>query len=110
MKLKDISKIILIFIILPTLSYAEDSNSFEIHKLNSTRDITLEDAEILITTKMEGELYSSYTIHNLKGEEVYFITIKKEDILRSYLIEQDGSIEFVEELNLNKKDSFLNTI
>lgn len=99
-KIKTILSLLLLVIsVTPSMIYASDDTFTKDYRIGttSTQKLTLDNAEIIIMMNYRGELYSSKMIHNLNNEEVFIITIKEDGFLRTYLIEQDESIELIEE-------------
>lgn len=82
---------------MPGMSFAFGDYISSNRDIIKTSNLKLEDAEILVMMNSRGILQSSHTIHNLKDEEVFLITVIDDNILRTYLVEQDEKIELVEE-------------
>jgi len=99
-KIKSIVALLVLMIpVVPGMIYASGDNFTRDDRIeaSSTQQLTLESAEIMLMMENRGELYSSHIIHNLNNEEVFIITIKEDELLKTYLIEQSGSMELVEE-------------
>lgn len=97
----------LLLFIAPSLSYAVENYDVQTEGLNQKSNINLEDAEILIMMNTRGEeILASHMIHNFNQEEVFFITIKENNYINTYLVEQDGSYELVEKRS-NKKEEII---